>query len=204
MGGGAERDSSRPRRVRLSSVTIPALVVTAFLAVAPASTTWITGRGPREPAAAPPRTSTDLTTQASAEGTVNANSASFTYVPGSGGGAVSGIEYNPAAPAALVLTVYGMPPQPGEGSSALVYADLYNGTGKKLLFPGGAAVRVTLDRGGQRWKDVVLDQPATPSLDPDQRIRLETSVPLDASGRYDLSARVIARDGNPAFILTGP
>ena len=103
-----------------------------------------------------------------------------------------------------MLTVYGMPPQPGEGSSARVYADLFNGTGKKLLFPGGAAVRVTLQRDGRRWKDVVLDQPATPSLDPDQRIRLETRVPLDAPGRYDLSAQVVARDGNPAFILSGP
>ncbi|HMC08004.1 MAG TPA: hypothetical protein VKL22_01590, partial [Actinomycetota bacterium] len=162
------------------------------------------GRGPRKPPAAPPRASNDLPKQAGAEGTVNANSSSFTYAPGGGGGAASGIQYDQDMPAALMLTVYGMPPQPGEGSSARVYADLFNGTGKKLLFPGGAAVRVTLQRDGRRWKDVVLDQPATPSLDPDQRIRLETRVPLDAPGRYDLSAQVVARDGNPAFILSGP
>jgi hypothetical protein len=204
MGGGTDAGSPRPRRVRLSSVAIPALVATAALAVAPASATWIAGRGSRKAVGAPPPASRGRPSQADAEGTVNANASSFTYAPGGGGTAVSGIVEDQGSPAALTLTVYGMPPQPGEGSAALVYADLFNGSRSTLLFPGGAAVRVSLERDGRRWTDVVLDQPATPSLDPGQRIRLETRVALPAPGRYDLSGQVIGRDGNPAFILTGP
>jgi hypothetical protein len=134
---------------------------------------------------------------------VNSNNSSFTYVPGSPGVAVSSRQYHKDAPGLLNLTVYGMPPVPGD-TSATIYVDLSNGTGQTALFVGGPLVAVTITHDGQPFRQLTLGQPATPSLDPSGVVRLQSFVPLSGGGTYRLSAALVGIGTNPAFTLTSP
>jgi len=126
----------------------------------------------------------------------SANASSFVYAPGATGGAISAMHYTKGDAGALTLTVYGMPPQPGGSSFALVSADLYNGEAQTVTFPGGAAVKVSILRNGQSWKDVVIDQPSPASLEAGQRVHLQTTEPLDGAATYDVSGRLVGRGGH--------
>lgn len=133
---------------------------------------------------------------------VNSNHASFTYVPGRQGVAISGRQYQKGAPGILTLNVYGMPPPAGE-SSATISVDLSNDTGHTALFANGPLVEVTVTRDGQPYRQVTLSQPATRRLDPGNQLTMQASVPLAGAGTYGLSAALVGRGRNPAFTLEG-
>lgn len=124
---------------------------------------------------------------ASIRPTVNVNGSSFDYVPGSQGDAASSVQYLKGAPGALTLMVFGAPPA-GTSDVATLYADLANGTGQAVTFPGGASVRITLTRNGQAFQTVTVSQPALPSLAPGQRATLQGTVALPGPGDYTLTA----------------
>lgn len=131
---------------------------------------------------------------------VNANNSSFTYVPGRAGVAVSSRQYAKAAPGLMDLTVYGMPPAPGD-TSATIFADLANQTALTALFIGGPVVAVTIDLNGKPFRQLTLTQPATASLDANAVVHLQASVPLAGAGTYALSASLVGVGTNPAFTL---
>jgi hypothetical protein len=133
---------------------------------------------------------------------VNANNSSFTYVPGRQGVAASSRQYLKGAPGLLTLSVYGMPPAPGD-TSATIYADLSNGTKQTALFVGGPLIAVTLTHDGKAYRQLTLSQPNVTSLDPTKQLTLQASVPLSGAGTYGLSAALVGVGANPAFTLSG-
>jgi len=133
---------------------------------------------------------------------VSSNHASFTYVPGRQGVAISGRQYQKGAPGILTLNVYGMPPAPGD-TSATISVDLSNDTGNTAFFANGPFVEVTVTRDGQPYRQLTVGQPATKRLDPGNRLTLQASLPLTGAGTYGLSAALVGRGKNPAFTLEG-
>jgi hypothetical protein len=131
---------------------------------------------------------------------VNANNSSFSYVPGRPGVAVSSRQYHKDAPGLLNLTVYGMPPAPGD-TSATIYVDLTNATSQTALFVGGPLIAVTVTHDGKPFRQLTLSQPALLSLDPKGIVSLQSSVPLSGKGTYGLSAALVGVGTNPAFTL---
>jgi len=192
---GGVRDAvprySWPRRrstwLRILLLVVPVSLVAAIVGIS-------TVPGHRAPTRSP------LTLRAATD--VTSNHSSFTYVPGGQGVAVSGRQYHKGAPGILTLSVYGMPPAPGD-TSATIYADLSNGTGKTVLFANGPLVAVTVTHDGKPYRQLTLSQPAVLSLAPANLLNLQASVPLDAAGTYELSAELVGVGDHPAFTLKG-
>ena len=133
---------------------------------------------------------------------VSSNHASFTYVPGRQGVAISGRQYQKGAPGILTLNVYGMPPAPGD-TSATISVDLSNDTGHTAFFANGPLVEVTVTRDGQPYRQLTVGQPATKRLDPGNQLTMPASLPLTRAGTYGLSAALVGRGKSPAFTLEG-
>jgi hypothetical protein len=133
---------------------------------------------------------------------VNSNHASFTYVPGRQGVAISGRQYQKGAPGILTLNVYGMPPAPGD-TSATISVDLSNETGQTVFFANGPVVEVTVTRDGQPYRQLTVGQPAAKRLGPGDQLTIQASLPLTGAGTYGLSAALVGRGKNPAFTLEG-
>jgi hypothetical protein len=133
---------------------------------------------------------------------VSSNHASFTYVPGRQGVAISGRQYQKGAPGILTLNVYGMPPAPGD-TSATISVDLSNDTGHTAFFANGPLVEVTVTRDGQPYGPLTVGQPATKRLDPGTQLTMQASLPLTGAGTYGLSAALVSRGKDPAFTLEG-
>lgn len=133
---------------------------------------------------------------------VSSNHASFTYVPGRQGVAISGRQYQKGAPGILTLNVYGMPPAPGD-TSATIDVDLSNDTAKSAFFVHGPLVAVTVTHDGQPYRQLTVSQPAAQRLDPGNQLTMQASVPLAGAGTYGLSAELVGRGKDPAFTLKG-
>jgi hypothetical protein len=145
-----------------------------------------------------PATGPSVALRAAAD--VSSNHSSFTYVPGGQGVAISGRQYQKGAPGILTLSVYGMPPAPGD-TAATISADLSNGTGQTVLFLNGPLVAVTVTHDGRLYRQLTLSRPAALSLDPAGLLNLEASMPLAGAGTYELSAELVGVGSNPAFTL---
>ncbi|HYR61377.1 MAG TPA: hypothetical protein VET24_01915 [Actinomycetota bacterium] len=192
-GSGWRSDVQRkaePRRrhpvARILGMALPVMFVAAMVAISAA-----TGHG------AGPDSS--LVLRAAAD--VNTNNSSFTYVPGRLGSAISSKQFHKGAPGILTLSVYGMPPQPGD-TSATIYADLSNGTGQTAHFNGGPTVAVAVLHNGKPFRTLTLTQPAVTTLAAGQALDLQASVPLAGAGTYALSAELVGVGANPAFTLS--
>lgn len=133
---------------------------------------------------------------------VSSNHASFTYVPGRQGVAISGRQYEKGAPGILTLNVYGMPPAPG-ANSATIDVDLSNDTAQSAFFVHGPLVAVTVTHDGQPYRQLTVSQPAAQRLDPGTQLTVQASVPLAGAGTYGLSAELVGRGKDPAFTLKG-
>ena len=133
---------------------------------------------------------------------VSSNQASFTYLPGRQGVAVSGRQYQKGAPGILTLNVYGMPPAPGD-TSATISVDLSNDTAHTAFFVNGPLVVIMVTHDGQPYRQLTVGQPAALRLDPGNLLTMQASVPLAGAGTYGLSAELVGRGKNPAFTLKG-
>jgi hypothetical protein len=180
------RESGRSRRslrLRILLLILPVSLIVAILALS-----TVFGHRTRSPLAL--RAASDVTS----------NHSSFTYVPGGQGVAISGRQYQKGAPGILTLSVYGMPPAPGD-TAATISADLSNGTGQTVLFLNGPLVAVTVTHDGRLYRQLTLSRPAALSLDPAGLLNLEASMPLAGAGTYELSAELVGVGSNPAFTL---
>jgi len=70
-----------------------------------------------------------------------------------------------------------------------------------VVFPAGAAVRVTVARPGTTATVLTLDQPVTDRLEAGQTIQLDGSLALDAYGTYHVSGELVAAGSAPAYAL---
>jgi hypothetical protein len=190
MGDTVARESGPRRRSPLLFILLLILPVSLVAAIVAISTVSGHRAATRSPLAL--RAASDVTS----------NHSSFTYVPDGQGVAVSSREYHRGAPGILTLSVYGMPPAPGD-TSATIYADLSNDTGQTVLFVNGPLVAVTVTHDGKPYRQLTLSQPAALSLDPARLLNLQAPVPLAGAGTYGLSAELVGLGSNPAFTLKG-
>src|ERR1051326_3021293 len=101
----------------------------------------------------------------------------------------------------LVLTVYGS----AVTGMTQIYAQLTNDEATAVLFPAGAAVRVTVSgpssTQGSTATVLTLDQPVTNRLETGQTTQLDGSLALDAYGTYHVSGELIGTGSSPAYAL---
>lgn len=180
-----------PRRrnplVRLLGLAVPVLFVGSLFTIS-AVTARNSGGTP----------DSGLALRAAAD--VNTNNSSFTYVPGQTGTSMSSRQFAKGAPGVLTLSVYGMPPAPGD-TSATIYANLSNGTTQVAHFVAGPTVAVTVLRNGAPFRVLTLTNPGLSSLDAGQALDLQAALPLDGGATYKLSAALVGVGTNPAFTL---
>jgi hypothetical protein len=191
-GGRGEAAALGGRRRRSGLLRILGLVVPVGLVAAVVAIFAVSGH--RNP------TGSSLGLRAADD--ISSNHASFTYVPGRQGVAISGRQYQKGAPGILTLNVYGMPPVPGD-TSATIDVDLSNETAKSAFFVHGPLVAVTVTHDGQPYRQLTVSQPAAQRLDPGNLLTMQASVPLAGAGTYGLSAELVGRGKNPAFTLKG-
>lgn len=182
--GGRRR---RSRLLRILGLVVPVGLVAGVVAIFAVS-------GHRNPAGS------SLGLRAADD--VSSNHASFTYVPGRQGVAISGRQYQKGAPGILTLNVYGRPPAPGD-TSATIDVDLSNDTAQSAFFVHGPLVAVMVTHEGQPYRQLTVSQPAAQRLDPGNLLTMQASVPLAGAGTYGLSAELVGRGKDPAFTLKG-
>jgi hypothetical protein len=183
--------------VQFERTTTTAEAGATTLVAAPPGTT--TTSVPATPVGAPTAVSTTVTTARSGGSTTTTavprtrqvnersdNTATFV----SGGDASAPISVVPADqrdPFRFIISGQDA----NQDGTAELRAEMANQTQRDIAFPGGMVLRFHLAKDGTFWKTVELRFPDTTVLAAGGSVEVESAVPLDGAGRYDVAADVL-------------